>query len=49
MCYPSENDINNAFQDLPDLIDVFFTLDEKGCLGLLINDADELIIGKAVW
>ena len=46
--YPSENEINNAFQDLPDLIHVFFTLDENGRLHR-ITDVDKLIIGQAVW
>ena len=46
--YPSENEINNAFEDLPDLIHVFFTLDENGRLHR-ITDANKLIIGQAVW
>ena len=46
--YPSEDEINNAFQDLPDLIHVFFTLDENGNLHR-ITDVDKLIIGQAVW
>ena len=46
--YPSENEINNAFRDLPDLIHVFFTLDENGRL-YRITDIDKLIIGQAVW
>ena len=46
--YPSENEINNAFEDLPHLIHVFFTLDENGRLHR-ITDANKLIIGQAVW
>ena len=46
--YPSEDEINNAFQDLPDLIHVFFTLDQNGRL-YRITDADKLKIGQAVW
>ena len=30
--YPSKDEINNAFEDLPDLIHVFITLDENSCL-----------------
>ena len=46
--YPSEDEINNAFEDLPDLIHVFFTLDQNGRLHR-ITDADKLVIGQAVW
>ena len=45
---PSEDEINNAFEDLPDLIHVFFTLDQNFSLHR-ITDADKLIIGQAVW
>ena len=47
-CYPSEDDINNTFEDLPDLIHVFFTLDQNGRLHR-ITDVDKLVIGQAVW
>ena len=46
--HPPENEINNAFQDLPDLIHVFFTLDEN-CRLHRITDVDKLIIGQAIW
>ena len=46
--YPSEKEINNAFENLPDLIHIFFTLDENGRLYRII-DVNKLIIGQAVW
>ena len=47
-CYPSEDEINNTFEDLPDFIHVFFTLDQNGGLHR-ITDVDKLVIGQAVW
>ena len=47
-CYPSEDEINNTFEYLPDLIHVFFTLDQNGRLHR-ITDVDKLVIGQAVW
>ena len=46
--YPSQDDINDSFQDLNDVIEVFFTADENGHLKR-ITDADTLTNGQAIW
>ena len=46
--YPSQDEINDSFQDLDDVIEVFFALDVNGCLKR-ITDADKLTNGQAVW
>ena len=46
--YPSEDEINSAFQDLSDLVHVFFTLDKSGRLQRII-DVDKLTNEQAVW
>ena len=48
MSYPSEDEINSAFQDLSDLVHVFFTLDKSGRLQRII-DVDKLTNEQAVW
>ena len=46
--YPSQDEINNAFQDICDVVHVSFTHDENGRLHR-ITDADKLTNGQAVW
>ena len=46
--YPSQDEINDAFQDLDEIIEVNFTLDENGYLQR-ITDIDKLTNGQAVW
>ena len=46
--YPSQDEINNAFQDICDVVQVSFAPDEKGRLHR-IADADKLTNGQAVW
>ena len=46
--YPSQDEINDSFQDLDDVIEVFFAPDENGHLKR-ITDADTLTNGQAIW
>ena len=48
LAYPSQDDINDSFQDLHDVIEVFFAPDENGHLKRITN-ADELTNGQAIW
>ena len=46
--YPSQDEINNAFQDLSDPIHVFFTHDDNGYVQR-VTDVNKLTNGQAVW
>ena len=46
--YPSQDEINDSFQELDDVIEVFFAPDENGHLKR-ITDADTLTNGQAIW
>ena len=48
MSCPTQDQINNAFQDLYDALHVFFTLDESGRVQR-ITDVNKLTNGQAVW
>ena len=48
--YPSQTEINDAFQDLSDVIQVCFTLNESGQLKRITNiEQMPLANGQAVW
>ena len=46
--YPSQDEINNAFEELFDAIHVFFTHDDNGRIQR-ITDVNKLTNGQAVW
>ena len=46
--YPSQDEVNNAFQQLTDVIMVYFTHDESGRVHR-ITDVNKLTNGQAVW
>ena len=46
--YPSQDEMTNAFQDLCDAVNVYFTHDESGHVHR-ITDADKLTNGQATW
>ena len=46
--YPSQDEINDEFDDLSDIIQAFFTLDNEGRLQK-ITDVNTLTDGQAVW
>ena len=46
--FPSQDQLNDAFVDLHDVIHVFFTLDQNGKL-LMISDASRMSDGKTIW
>ena len=46
--YPSQDQVNNAFQDLYDVIQTAFILDQNGKLQW-VNSADKLSNEQAIW
>ena len=46
--YPSQDEINDKFKDLSDIIQAFFTLDSNGRLQR-ITDVSMLTDGQAIW
>ena len=46
--YPSQDEVNNAFQQLTDAIHVYFTHDESGHVHR-ITDVNKLSNGQAIW
>ena len=46
--YPSQDEINNAFQELFDAVHVFFTHDDNGYVQR-VTDVNKLTNGQAVW
>ena len=46
--YPSQDEINDSFHDLDDIIEVNFTLNEHGYLQRITNNK-KLTNGQAVW
>lgn len=48
LSYPSQDQLNDAFKDLHDVLQVFFTLDHTGQLQR-ITDIDTISNGQAIW
>jgi len=46
--YPSQDEINDTFQDLDDVVQVPFTLDQNGKLQR-ISDVNKMTNGQAIW
>ena len=46
--YPSQDQVNDAFEDLHDVIQTAFILDQNGKLQR-VNNADKLSNGQAIW
>ena len=46
--YPSQDELNDAFKDLHDVLQVFFTLDHTGQLQR-ITDIEKISNGQAIW
>ena len=46
--YPAKEEVNNAFQDLHELLHGFFTCDDHGCLQKITN-LDKLSNGQPIW
>ena len=46
--YPSQDQVNNAFEDLHDVLEAIFNIDQNGKLKRVI-DVDKLSNGEAIW
>ena len=46
--YPSQDQVNNAFEDLHDVLETFFNIDQNGKLQR-VTDGDKLSNGQAIW